>query len=348
MIPDPTSLRTRDAAALLGVHPSTVRRWFGAGEVGARRGEGASAGTARPGSVTTSPGGHRRISLRQLLRVALERGHEVYLHRFGADAARAWNAAQAVAEGDPGPACDALVHWLKARRIPLIGRFLRHLGGEAGAPAPEVLDGVFGGFMRRVGDGWRRGELPIRDERAASREVAETIHTFLLANSRAGAGRDTEWAGAAQDSARAAAGLGPESPAAIVGTIEHDQHVLGSLLVRLTLVQRGWRVEHLGSGVPIAEIVAAQRAVRASLVCVSLTPPKGPADAHRFVEVAGALADPRRPFSLVIGGSAVRGVGLEPRCGPFTRVAVIDSLAGLHRWMDRHAPELPATATRHV
>ena len=195
--------------------------------------------------------------------MARERGHLVYLHGFDLDAETVWHAVRALEAGDPGPAQRLLIDWLKAGRTRYIGRFLRHVTGlgEAGGPAehglrptdPRVLDGAFGGFMEQVGEGWARGELPIRAERAASREVSETIYALL---DQATGGVRT-----------------PTRPTAVVATVEPDQHVLGSLLVRLMLVQRGWRVEHLGTGLPVAEIVATQQATGASLLCVSFTPP---------------------------------------------------------------------------
>ena len=195
------------------------------------------------------------------------------------------------------PAQRLLIDWLKAGRTRFIGRFLRHVTGlgkadvaarrgqreeSAGhAPRsvdPRILDGVFGGFMERVGDGWARGQLPIRAERAASREVSETIYALL---ERAGGART------------------PTRPTAVVATVEPDQHVLGSLLVRLMLVQRGWRVEHLGTGLPVAEIVATQQATEASLVCVSFTPPRGTLGCSPIRRCCGPA---RRPVPTLFAG----------------------------------------------
>ncbi len=225
---------------------------------------------------------------------------------------------QALEHGDPGPACDVLVHWLRTRRSHLIGRFLWHVAGRGDAPDPGVLDGVFGGFMRRVGDGWERGELRIADERAASREVGEATGRLLVA--AAGKADDPD----------------PDRPTAVVGTVEPEQHVLGSQLVRLLLFHRGWNVEHLGTGVPVPEIVATQRALDASLVCVSFTPPAVAADVLRFIEATGGLADPQRPFSLVVGGGGVRGLDPSGLDEAFTELAAIGDLVALGDWLDEH------------
>ncbi|MDE2663718.1 MAG: hypothetical protein OXI39_12045 [Gemmatimonadota bacterium] len=289
---------TGDVAELLDIHPSTVKRWFDS-----------------PRMAATS-GGHRRIPLDLVLDVARARDRRVYLHGFGSHATHVWHAMQALERGDPAPACDALVHWLRIRQSRLIGRFLWHVAARGDVPDPGVLDGVFGGFMKRVGDGWERGELRIADERAASREAGEAIGRLLAA------------AGGEADEPD------PQRPTAVVGTVEPEQHILGSQLVRLLLLHRGWNVEHLGTGVPAPEIVATQRALGASLVCVSFTPPATAADLLRFVEAAGRLADPAQPFALVLGGNAVRGIQVSGGDGAFTDLVALDGLAAFRDWLD--------------
>lgn len=317
--PEPVQLGTREVAELLGVHSSTVKRWFrgapGITPPGAVRPEPASA-AARVG---TTSGGHRRIPLDTALRVARERGNEVYLHRFGDDAGAVWTAVKALGNGDASAARHLLVGWLRLRKAHLIGRFLRHVTAADPVDA-RVLDGVLGGFMRRVGEGWRRGELRIADERAATREVSETILSLVGGTGHVNRQRV------------------PQPPVAVVGTVETDQHALGALLVRLLLVQRGWAVEYLGSDLPIPEIVAAQRDLGAALVCVSVTPPSGAADVRRFIEVARELADPERPFALVVGGGGSRGAGSAVRSWPLGRSGRFASLSAFQRWMDRHFP----------
>lgn len=316
---EPVQLGTREVAELLDVHSSTVKRWFrgvpGLAAPGAASPESAPA-AARVG---TTAGGHRRIPLDTALRVARERGNEVYLHRFGDDAGAVWTAVQALEDGDAAPARNLLVGWLRLRRAHLIGRFLRHV--TAADPVdPRVLDGVLGGFMRRVGEGWQRGKLRIADERAATREVSEAILSLVGGTGYINRQR------------------APQTPVAVVGTLETDHHALGALLVRLLLVQRGWAVEYLGSGLPIPEFVAAQRALGAALVCVSVTPPSGAADVRRFIEVARELADPRHPFALAVGGSGSRRAGSAVRAWPLGRSGRFASLSAFQRWIERHFP----------
>ena len=296
-------LSTGEVARLLSIHPSTVKRWFRE-------------------RVDTTPGGHRRIALDVALRVARERGRANRMHDLAGDASPAWHALQALRLKDAEPALDLLMGWIRSGRRRRAGLLLR-LAAE-GDPwcDPWILDAVYGGFLQRVGIGWACGDLRIGDERAASREVAETIHSLL---------REAEGDSERSDRAR---------PTAVVATVEPSQHVLGSLLVRLVLARRGWQVEYLGTGVPAAEIVSVQESRRAPLVCVSFSPPQRPADVERFVRVAASLARsgsaPGTPYALALGGAAAVDGDPDPasRTGrPFTDLRVLPTLVALDAWL---------------
>ncbi len=302
------TLSTREAADLLGVHASTVKRWF----------------RAAPGLVATTAGGHRRIPLETALRVARDRGNALYLHGFEDEAPAVWNAVQALKSGRCSPSCRLLLRWLKRRRADLVGRFLR-CATTRSPVAAFVLDGVFAGFMRRVGEEWRRGALDIADERAASREANEAALSLV------------ERIVQPDDS------VGSPRPVAVVGCVEGDRHTLGALLVRLFLAERGWAVEYLGGGVPASEVVATQRAARASLVCVSATGPAGPDDVRRFVEAAGRLADPERPFALAVGGRIGGSAGPSAPSWPHGAAAGFDDLSSFEHWLEKRVPRRAAT-----
>ena len=93
-------------------------------------------------------------------------------------------------------------------------------------------------------------------------------------------------------------------------------------------------MEFLGCDVPVEEFVATRKAVRAQLVCASFTPPLGPPDVRRCVDLIAELSDPHDPFALAVGGSGARGVELPARAHPFRGLFQADSLAGLSIWLD--------------
>lgn len=301
-------LSTGQAAKVLGVHASTVKRWFEEGFGDA-----------------PAPGSHRRIALDAVLAEGRARGYSTYLDVYGRDAALAWAAMESVEAGDYGPLAHLIYRWVKSGRGDWIGSLLLHCG-EEGELSPEVLDGAFGGTLAMVGNAWEEGRLRVGEERAVSWQVAETL-LELIRRAEEGAAPD--------------AGKG-----AVVGSMEGDHHFLGPLLVRALLTRKRWSVEFLGPDVPIEEFVASREASGAQLVCVSFTPPMGPPDVRRCVDLLAGLSDPGEPFALAVGGSGTRGVELPARAHPFRGLFQADSLVALSGWLD--AQDLSASETHDV
>ena len=296
---DQPLLSTGQAARLLGIHPSTVKRWFDE----PARGEG-------------TRGGHRRIPLELVLAEGEARGHPSLLQEFDGDSGSVWYALEALDGGDFEPLLRLFYRWLKAGRAARIGKTLRYLGSDRPL-SPGVLDGAFGGCMNMVGEAWEEGRLRVGEERAASREVGEALLALIAEHGRG---------------APAPRGDGP---IAVVGAMEGDMHSLGPLLVRALLVLRGWTVEYLSADVPIEEFVATQKTVGADLVCVSFTPPLGPPDVRRCVQVISGLMDRSGPFALAVGGAGSAGADLPDDATPFTALFQGESLVELDGWVDR-------------
>ena len=163
-------LSTGQAAKVLGVHVSTVKRWFDEG-----------------GDEGVSPGSHRRIALDTVLAEGKARGYPTYLDAFGSDAALAWEAAESVDAGEYGPLGHLFYRWVKQGRAEWIGKFLLHCGEQHGLSA-QVLDGAFGATLRMVGEAWEEGRLRVGEERAVSWQVAETLLELIRRAGKSGFG----------------------------------------------------------------------------------------------------------------------------------------------------------------
>ncbi|MDH3224980.1 MAG: hypothetical protein OEO23_14760, partial [Gemmatimonadota bacterium] len=211
-------LTTGQAARLLGVHASTVKRWF----------------DDVPEDEMT-PGSHRRLALDQVISEGRLRGYGTYLDAFGPDAGLVWQASAAWDQGNYASLHRLCYQWAKAGRADKIGKVLLHVGGGGRLDA-EVLDGAFGGCLHMVGEAWEEGRFSVGEERAVSWEVVETLLQLIRENPPAGPEAST--------------------PVAVVGAMEGDHHFLGSLLVRALLTVKDWRVEFLGGDVPVEEFVA--------------------------------------------------------------------------------------------
>jgi Predicted cobalamin binding protein len=136
-------------------------------------------------------------------------------------------------------------------------------------------------LLFRLGEDWRRGEMGIHHEHMAS-----SIVRALL------------------DSLREANGAGFGGPAIVVSTPPGETHELGALMAAVIAAAEGCRVTYLGPNLPLEEIAAAARAVRARAVALSFV------HGERDPTLAESLARFRERLDaeteIFVGGAAAR------------------------------------------
>ena len=294
-----SSLTTADAARILGLHPSTAKRWCDDGVLQARR----------------TSGGHRRLSLRDVLGVANARGIDSPLSSFGDHVAPVWEALQEAERGR----FDAYVGTVMGRLLEhdpgKIGPFTELLLTHPDVDPTRVLDDGVSRLMKAVGRGWAAGEIGVADERLVSTQVAEG----LIHASRA----------RAEGSAAAA-----RPGSAIVAAPDLNIHMIGALCVRLVLEAAGWNVSYLGGGVPVQEIARMQAERGHDLVCLSFAPPAQGPDVLRAVRTLAASYDARAPYRLAVGGAPTTGLALSEAGQPFRRTGRFETLQSFLSWLD--------------
>lgn len=99
-----------------------------------------------------------------------------------------------------------------------------------------------------------------------------------------------------------------ESPAIARGTamitgVPGEFHHIGPMMIADMLEANGWRVQFLGSNLPIPAIVAAIKDARPDVLGVSVTMLFNLHEAGRLIELVRGLGDPIR---IVVGGAAFR------------------------------------------
>ncbi|MEQ9570445.1 MAG: helix-turn-helix domain-containing protein, partial [Longimicrobiales bacterium] len=209
-------LTTSQVAELLSVHPSTVKRWCNEGDL----------------DVDKTEGGHRRIHLRDVLKLSSERSIPTFLAPFAPYEGHVWTAVdEAVDEGSFQRIRSLAMGWLTRGHVRRLGALFLELGRHPGIPLHRFCDEAVRGFMHDVGETWRSGRLRVGEEHMASEALTE-----VLLRLRDGAGR--------------AADATDVRPVAVVGSMEGDRHNLGGLCVRLVLERAGWDVYFLGADVP--------------------------------------------------------------------------------------------------
>jgi excisionase family DNA binding protein len=129
-----------------------------------------------------------------------------------------------------------------------VRRIARRLVDD-GTSIIDVIQSVFAPSLRQIGQAWHDGELSIWTEHRASAIVDRTLGE--LAPHPRGRRRGT----------------------AMVAAVAGDRHSLPTTMAAVALRESNWRVHHLGSDVPVDELVRFCAEHSVDLAVISLTNP---------------------------------------------------------------------------
>jgi MerR family transcriptional regulator, light-induced transcriptional regulator len=118
---------------------------------------------------------------------------------------------------------------------------------ELHVPLIELCECLLGPAIRQVGEAWHRGDVSISVEHRAT-AIVERVLARVSTNPR-GRPRGT----------------------AVVVAAPGDMHSLPGAMAALVLRDDRWKVHHLGSNLPVHEIVDFSKSVEAELVVLSMT-----------------------------------------------------------------------------
>lgn len=266
------SVSTKRASELLGVHESSVKRWCNAGDI----------------ECWTTQGGHRRIPVNALVGYAREANLDCSIVQFADAAAPVWVGLEAAKSHDRFDALiEVLLAWTHSGSGGLILRLLDFLSSE-GFTTEKIMDELVVRAVGRFGREYAEGRLSIGTEHQITHVIRDVLVSWSLQKRHQGSP------------------ISEPDKVAIVGCARGEVHELGSLMVRLALEQKGWKVVYLGLHVPTEEFSDLQIKHNASLVCVSMTSPSGRADVQTVVGLLNRMYAPSKPYRLAVGGTAVR------------------------------------------
>ncbi len=288
-----TWISSRQAADILGVHESSVKRWCNASRL----------------NVSRTSGGHRRIQFSDLMNFVRSEGLECALSDFAPDEFSVWQAGELAQHGDLSAMADLFFQALFDGDVDRQERLLAYAATQ-GSTVVDILQYIFAPALRRIGSSWAASTLDTGDEHRMSGHILDCIAWL-----RRTFGREDE-----------------ESRRAIVGCPTGETHTIGAEMVRALLESRGWRVVFLGADTPAEDLVHQREKFDASLMCLSVVPPRDVATASRVLESINRL-DPDKQYDIVLGG------GLRPkdmtllneRAGQV--VEWFDSLPAFDRWL---------------
>lgn len=306
------SVSTKRAAQLLHVHESSIKRWCNAEVL----------------ACWHTPGGHRRIPLAALLRVAQAQSLPCLLLDLPSYEDQVWEGVTKAWTGqDYETLIDVFYGWLDEGDdgLPIVlFRFLLEMDFSLG----DVFDHLVAPVLCRIGAGWQSHALAVGDEHRMTEIVRDSLYDVLIDLKKPGTRARSE------------------TPVAIVGCSRTEAHDLGALMVRLLLTAAGWRVVYLGKRVPTEDFAAQQARYGAALVCVSFASPQSMPDALPLVRMLAHLYDAAHPYRLALGGSGLQGGKDLPQTStPFCELKCFEDTATFAAWLAALHPESPDSTT---
>ncbi|MBX2821143.1 MAG: cobalamin-dependent protein [Rhodothermaceae bacterium] len=265
------TVTTRQAAELLDVHESSIKRWCSQNQL----------------TCFQTPGGHRRIPFDALMDFSQTKGIACELQVFDAYAEAVWEGLlDAEKKKDFQQLADLGAHWIQGPEFYYMLKLLTLLKRQ-GYPLSAQMDKIIAPIMRTVGDAYLNGDLSIGNEHRI---------TYLMRDLLVRMSTGSEWADRTPNA--------PEKsrPRAVLGCIRSQAHELGCLMAKLVLESHGWDVVYLGLNVPSEDFSRAQIEYDASLVCIALMPPSTYPEVYHVIDLLEQVYDRNRPYHLVFGG----------------------------------------------
>ena len=226
-----TLLSTFQAAEILRVHPSTIKRWVDDGVI--------------PASKT--PGGHRKIVLSDLLRLVRDKqlpGPPIdpsVLDRYLSSPLPASRSMDELRSG--------LEKALHSHQPTEVQQILVRCH-QSGMKVEQIGDELILPVMESVGYSWRMGETDIAQEHL----ITSYLHGGLIDLRN-----------------RLLPSTNSQLPLAIGACPEGDFYTLGNLLAELVLLQNGWQVTNIGPNTPCDSVISMARKLRPKLIWMTCT-----------------------------------------------------------------------------
>lgn len=209
-------LSPKQVATSIGVSESSLKRWCDQGVI----------------TTEKTPGGHRRIRVREVVRFLREQSHPlVSPETLGLPTGTGRRTAPL--EGSQGALLDALEAGDHGGvRHVILDHYL------AGASLLELCERLLAPTLHAIGDRWECGATEVYQERRACESISRALfelRSFLPP-------------------------ADPLAPRAMGGSPPGDHYRLATMMVELVLAEEGWNASSLGSSLPFATLAtAAQR-----------------------------------------------------------------------------------------
>lgn len=310
------SLTTRQAASLVSVHESSIKRWCKNEQL--------------PCNATA--GGHRRIQIEDLIQFAKTKQLECSIASFAGAAAEVWSLfRRAQGRGEFEPLTQRAYAWLQGPH-PHQFKQLINFCLEQGFDFSQVFDNIIAVVLRYIGEDWHQNRLGVGTEHYLTEMVRDLMSGLRVAQEDR-----------LRDEASNNGGQPPPYKTAIAGCNEGNLHDLGARAIRMVLEQQGWRVVFLGADVPASEFAKMQVRHNAQLLCISFVTASAMPRMTQTIEVLSKFYDASHPYHLAIGGHVSPGdtVSNLPDT-PLSGIEMFQSVSAFSEWLKLHHSSVAA------
>lgn len=311
-------LTSTQAAALLQVHESSIKRWCNQGVL----------------AYSQTRGKHRRFEIDDILAFVKARQHPFPFASFEQEQDRL---VRALVEYWQNAHLNNFLEiartWFKGHQREWLSRLFVVLYEEYDVPLYKLFDELVCALMGAVGQAWQEGRLQVGEEHLISQTILDGMKSLRSSLQR----KRTELPGEPQ--------FQPPKVAISTGA-EGSQHELGAYCIRLLLEEQGWQTLYTGPNLPAIELAMLQQDYEAELVCVSFVRPQRLSDVQRALQMLKQLYKPNLPYALVLGGSALEMLGTTNHSvegmiaegEPFHELSCFTRLEQFHRWLGDYTP----------
>lgn len=283
---------TRQAAHILAVHESSVKRWCNDGLL--------------PAQLTA--GSHRRLKFSDVIAFARSEKIDYPLSPFSPHEQDVWMAIQDALKGNYEEVRSLLYDATNANRESFVQQLVTTLM-KMGAPIGSVFDNVLGPVVRTMTDDWVAGVIAKGDSRRMTQLLADCIACV-----------------------RSRIPTIANRPLALVACSPGNETELGALMLRATLEQSGWRTVYPGPDLSIDDLAIQQSRWNARVVCMSLQDSETDHDVTSIVDALTQGFNPDRPYHLVLGGSSESVDNADVVDHPFLGLERFSSIHAFGQW----------------
>ncbi len=260
-------LTTAQAAQLLSVHESSIKRWCNEGILPNEKTEGR----------------HRRIYLADLIAFSKSQGPAAPIARFHPHAARVYEAVEgAVRDSDASALVEAAKWFIGRGEFFQLKNLFHFVLDDQRLGKSFLFDRFFTPLLNQVGEEWESGHTSVAVEHYVSECLSEAL-----------------------SHARYAHFSMDEKPSrtALVSCSEGNWHSFGSQGAQIILQASGYAVHYLGVSTPYDDLAKLAGRLACGTLVLSFARPQSLYDIHRCLGILSELSEFQKPPTLHIGAN---------------------------------------------